>query len=1190
MQGQNSCTCFLTLYRLCYVSTRWGCIFANKNDMAKINIPFKGMGNVPDDGAARDGELLVGINVRHEGGEIVQRNNPARKSYGNVGEIYYHGSNGHLIAITEDGMGLKDITAEKVLDLQVKRAATVAELNERLGTVPTPGLWDKSEVVEAEGFKFTYYTGSLTASGLLTVSGSGEVPNIETWRQWEVRFIKIEEGVTSIGESAFADCAALEKIAIPDGVTKIETNAFKGCTNLEFVVLPGSVTEIAAGAFDDTVVYITSSEPPTLGENALRKCVIPYGKMLIYSEWGHIEVVEDEGVAHGFETKIDKVSLMGNIVKIESGGVLYYAIWKNEEYVFLGELPGNMEVGYSVKHYIDTLVTKDKYYGNAFGHNYENSWTHVAGGFFDELLYILYDKKRYIDSAMFVVAAKLFDGTYIQLSPIGMVEDKRDSIYVSRWLFNGYIGGKANNFKRSEIGLKESNYGEVALASMGINVNLPGYDFEKWEDIIMSIDVFTSGSIMYHAKKELSIQEMTEVDYGITYRYVAKTVAYSKVPLSDIVNNVANALFYKIASYDLKGNLISVIENTSPSNIAVQTRLENVVPFYEISGDKIKNYNSREHLAGVTKRYKAGGISVPNDRCASRNYVYKTENLGRVTVVTHIHTANKLLKVKEVIENVKITRAHFVLQDGGTAKNRYGCLSPLLSYPDIRAIKMEFFIEGRGKKGDEDYIPKTYKAFGLKPGGIGAYAVNRYINESEVGLKADIADGIISLKQETFATFLQENIEEFNILENRSFTLEKEKEQWQLTFNDKSYTIDNLKEIGITIYKIENSVAIDVTDTYSDKIEVYYTPAGQILEYGELRPLVLIDFEADGMEYEIPEADNEEKDDDILYVSETDNPFYYPYTYKFGSPIVAMESSAEEVSAGQFGQYPMNVFTNEGIWALGVDTTGKGAYAMQTPLSREVCSGKTCTIVGGVAFPTMNGVKILQGSDVVDITATMMGESNIIPGIADRIAEGMKLQMPGMRFGNFLKYAKVAYDYTTNEVVLYKDHQDVMYRYGVSTGMWTMENNSFDAVIPAYPQLLTVKSERGGKVVYTYDNTPESERPSDVSALPVDIMLFTRPMRLGMFGRKRVSQVALRGTWSGTVSLYVLGSNDGKEYRVIAGKENVGGELHRDVVTRFCRSGSYEYIAVCVTGKNFEGRLTGVEMIAEPGIGQNRLR
>ena len=55
--------------------------------------------------------------------------------------------------------------------------------------------------------------------------------------------------VTSIGDSAFANCSYLESITIPDSVTSIGGYAFNGCTSLTSVAIPDSVTNIGEGAF-----------------------------------------------------------------------------------------------------------------------------------------------------------------------------------------------------------------------------------------------------------------------------------------------------------------------------------------------------------------------------------------------------------------------------------------------------------------------------------------------------------------------------------------------------------------------------------------------------------------------------------------------------------------------------------------------------------------------------------------------------------------------------------------------------------------------------------------------------------------------------------------------------------------------------------------------------------------------------
>lgn len=61
--------------------------------------------------------------------------------------------------------------------------------------------------------------------------------------------IEIPDGVTEIGDCAFADCENIESIVVPEGVTKIGFDAFVGCFALESVVLPDSVKLIEFEAF-----------------------------------------------------------------------------------------------------------------------------------------------------------------------------------------------------------------------------------------------------------------------------------------------------------------------------------------------------------------------------------------------------------------------------------------------------------------------------------------------------------------------------------------------------------------------------------------------------------------------------------------------------------------------------------------------------------------------------------------------------------------------------------------------------------------------------------------------------------------------------------------------------------------------------------------------------------------------------
>ena len=77
--------------------------------------------------------------------------------------------------------------------------------------------------------------------------------------------IVIAEGVTDIGDSAFAGCSALNSITIPESVTNIATNAFSGCSGLTNVTMPATlrrtveVNEIFGASSNVNIEYYSAS-------------------------------------------------------------------------------------------------------------------------------------------------------------------------------------------------------------------------------------------------------------------------------------------------------------------------------------------------------------------------------------------------------------------------------------------------------------------------------------------------------------------------------------------------------------------------------------------------------------------------------------------------------------------------------------------------------------------------------------------------------------------------------------------------------------------------------------------------------------------------------------------------------------------------------------------------------------------
>ena len=69
-----------------------------------------------------------------------------------------------------------------------------------------------------------------------------------------IKTVKIQNGVTSIGDYAFDNCTSLTRIEIPSSVTSIGREAFEKCERLTSIEIPSSVTSIGWNAF----AYCTS--------------------------------------------------------------------------------------------------------------------------------------------------------------------------------------------------------------------------------------------------------------------------------------------------------------------------------------------------------------------------------------------------------------------------------------------------------------------------------------------------------------------------------------------------------------------------------------------------------------------------------------------------------------------------------------------------------------------------------------------------------------------------------------------------------------------------------------------------------------------------------------------------------------------------------------------------------------------
>lgn len=206
--------------------------------------------------ARKQGEILCETETEiSEGAEFVT---VECDIYPDTDHVHVHvWSEGEII--TEAGPGIKGETCYKCLKCGDERTEYTPALAVS-GSCGANAVWSYED-------------------GVLTVSGTGSIRSYtRTTMPWyellaDIEEIVIGDGITSIGNYAFAGCENAESLTLGAAVSSIGINAFSGCSALESVSLPASLTSIANYAFNNcaslSLIEFNSASAPALAANAL---------------------------------------------------------------------------------------------------------------------------------------------------------------------------------------------------------------------------------------------------------------------------------------------------------------------------------------------------------------------------------------------------------------------------------------------------------------------------------------------------------------------------------------------------------------------------------------------------------------------------------------------------------------------------------------------------------------------------------------------------------------------------------------------------------------------------------------------------------------------------------------------------------------------------------------------------------
>ena len=276
-----------------------------------------------------------------------------------------------------------------------------------------------------------------------------------------------------------------------------------------------------------------------------------------------------------------------------------------------------------------------------------------------------------------------------------------------------------------------------------------------------------------------------------------------------------------------------------------------------------------------------------------------------------------------------------------------------------------------------------------------------------------------------------------------------------------------------------------------------------------------------------------------LVVSKVNNPFVFPatdiVTFTAGE-IFNLAVANVPLSEGQAGQFPLYVFTDEGVFAMTVDAEGK--LRTSHNVSRDILLSPDA-VVGieqGVFFAAARGLLLLQGSRVKKVSSEMEGTPDLL---SEELLGRINNQFLGFSPDNprelrsFLSGCFLAYDYANTRIIVANPAYSAMYVYKFDTQSWHRLQTPYGKPIRALNSFPEAQlAMQGGSRQSLLDFSVLAESPD---AETLRGIVYTRDLDLdGADIYKTISRLKVRGRFSdGHVKWQLQGSNDGLDYKTI---------------------------------------------------------
>ena len=901
----------------------------------------------------------------------------------------------------------------------------------------------------------------------------------------------------------------------PDGQLACSINLIPEQGALHPILPPKVVANIGSADSDSTILYIH--------ETSAFKHYITYNKTTHNLGWRDGLSGQSKDLRYLYN--ITHVNSVGNtlIVFTESG--MWYLLWSESDYVFLGnELP-DIRVSFGLVGHprLYSVSDKDK---KTFNISFDGiaegdirsefsdaNKTKITSQVMAKLNKFIADqtvnKGRFCFPFFVRYALRLYDGSLVHHSaPILMNPSTKPAPIV---LWNPVSGKKSYTDAECDI--------FMVAASLDYQVVGGNYDLDKWKDIISSIDVFISKPI-YTYDQDGEITGLTDTDNFDT-KFIGRL--YHK--------NYHRGGYPSFAQSVTEDCMLTGISGVDFLDHYLEIPYRRIYPMYFST---VKNYYPGEsfHLPEFTD----GKISENLKNCCN---FYKLHTISFEDIKS---SDRKDVPIEDDYLQSLLTRESmtddYLTHDRLIAETSQAFNSRL----NLSGVKRELY---------SGFAADTLFAF-------------RDATFSKYSTTADS----ITTAVNTLAGYLEIDI---YIKENgRTYCVSTEARSMQWMSEDTyASSEDATNHTNPTYQKCSAGCYLFYPNVNAFKMVIrdsmYYTGDNSsfMSQYGgiyvvDLKPHDFLNGSFALLDYEIQRKTNYTSGSvptispttsgqdaglvdcgNKVYTSEVNNPFFFPLlginTVGTGK-IMGICAAVKALSQGQFGQFPLYAFTDEGVWAL--ETNAQGTYSARQPVTRDVCinAAGITQIDSAVLFPTDRGIMLISGSQLTCISEAINCETPFdiikhMPHMADLHARlehepTTDYCLPIIPFTEFLKHCRMIYDYVHQRLIVYAVSDTATqftaptyaYVYSFESQQWGMMFSDIVDNLNSYPEALAINAKNQLVNFSLLEDTTAS----------VKGMAVTRPLKLDAPDCiKTINNVIQRGLFNrGDVQTVLYGSRD----------------------------------------------------------------